>query len=75
MYVSMAGFWFTGIILVFYLFHIVEKFYKIPWLKIEFVCCALCTLLYVIAASLVVASIVESYKVAGVSILINYTIF
>ncbi|XP_043589186.1 CKLF-like MARVEL transmembrane domain-containing protein 8 isoform X3 [Bombus pyrosoma] len=32
--VAMGGFWFTGILLVFYLFHIVEKFSKIPWLKI-----------------------------------------
>lgn len=32
--VSMIGFWFTGILLVFYLFHIIEKFSRIPWLKI-----------------------------------------
>lgn len=32
--VAMGGFWFTGILLVLYLFHIIEKFSKIPWLKI-----------------------------------------
>lgn len=32
--VAMGGFWFTGILLVLYLFHIVEKFVRIPWLKI-----------------------------------------
>ncbi|XP_026689027.1 plasmolipin [Diaphorina citri] len=32
--VAMFGFWFTGILLVLYLFHIIEKLYKIPWLKI-----------------------------------------
>lgn len=32
--IAVFGFWFTGILLVLYLFHIVEKFYKIPWLKI-----------------------------------------
>jgi hypothetical protein len=32
--VAMGGFWFTGILLVFYLFHIIEKFSRIPWLKI-----------------------------------------
>lgn len=32
--VAMGGFWFTGILLVLYLFHIVEKFSRIPWLKI-----------------------------------------
>lgn len=51
--VSMGGFWFTGIMLVFYLFHIVEKFYRIPWLKIEFVFCAIWTFFYILAASLV----------------------
>lgn len=71
----MTGFWFTGILLVFYLFHIVEKFYKMPWLKIEFVFCALWTLLYVIAASLAVSySVVEAFVAAGVSILFNYVI-
>ncbi|XP_067007188.1 CKLF-like MARVEL transmembrane domain-containing protein 4 [Anabrus simplex] len=50
--VAMTGFWFTGIVLALYLFHIVEKFYRIPWLKIEFVFCAVWTLFYLIAASL-----------------------
>ncbi|XP_046961627.1 CKLF-like MARVEL transmembrane domain-containing protein 4 [Vanessa cardui] len=53
-WISMIAFWFTGILLGFYLFHIVEKFYKIPWLKIEFVFTALWTLLYLIAAILAV---------------------
>ncbi|XP_076395746.1 CKLF-like MARVEL transmembrane domain-containing protein 4 isoform X2 [Megachile rotundata] len=39
--VAMGGFWFTGILLVFYLFHIIEKFSKIPWLKIFFGFCAM----------------------------------
>ncbi|XP_072936496.1 CKLF-like MARVEL transmembrane domain-containing protein 4 [Epargyreus clarus] len=51
--ISMIAFWFTGILLGFYLFHIVEKFYKIPWLKIEFVFCAVWTLLYLIGSILV----------------------
>ncbi|XP_059058992.1 CKLF-like MARVEL transmembrane domain-containing protein 4 [Achroia grisella] len=51
-WISMIAFWFTGILLGFYLFHMVEKFYKIPWLKIEFVFCALWTLLYLLAAIL-----------------------
>ncbi|XP_023954139.1 CKLF-like MARVEL transmembrane domain-containing protein 4 [Bicyclus anynana] len=52
-WIAMIAFWFTGILLGLYLFHIVEKFYKIPWLKIEFVFTALWTLLYLIAAILV----------------------
>ncbi|XP_066584237.1 CKLF-like MARVEL transmembrane domain-containing protein 4 [Prorops nasuta] len=50
--VAMGGFWFTGIVLVLYLFHIVEKFSRIPWLKIEFVFCSIWTVFYLLAASL-----------------------
>lgn len=32
--ISMFGFWFSLFMLVFYLFHVIECFYKIPWLKI-----------------------------------------
>jgi hypothetical protein len=32
--VAMGGFWFTGILLALYVFHVIEKFYRIPWLKI-----------------------------------------
>lgn len=66
--VAMGGFWFTGIMLVLYLFHIVEKFYRIPWLKIEFVFCALWTFFYLIAASLVAAQsyVSEANIVAGI---------
>lgn len=50
--VAMGGFWFTGILLALYLFHVVEKFFKIPWLKIEFIFCAIWTVFYLLAASL-----------------------
>ncbi|KAK2588275.1 hypothetical protein KPH14_004298 [Odynerus spinipes] len=50
--VAMIGFWFTGVLLVLYLFHIVEKFSKIPWLKIELIFCGLWAFFYFIAASL-----------------------
>lgn len=65
--VAMAGFWFTGILLVFYLFHIVEKFSKIPWLKIEFIFCVIWTAFYLLAASLAAdyARYVEAFGVAA----------
>ncbi|PSN34447.1 hypothetical protein C0J52_21466 [Blattella germanica] len=53
--VAMGGFWFTGIILALYLFHVIEKFYRIPWLKIEFVFCTIWTFFYLLAASLAAA--------------------
>ncbi|XP_062547892.1 CKLF-like MARVEL transmembrane domain-containing protein 4 [Armigeres subalbatus] len=63
--VAMLGFWFSGIMLVFYLFHVCEKFHKIPWLKIEMYFCAAWTLLYMLAASLAAATNVEVYHAAA----------
>lgn len=62
-FVAMTGFWFTGILLVFYLFHVIEKFFKIPWLKVEFGFCALWTFFYLLAASLAagLASVDEAF--------------
>ncbi|PNF26063.1 hypothetical protein B7P43_G06390 [Cryptotermes secundus] len=54
--VAMGGFWFTGILLALYLFHVIEKFYRIPWLKIEFVFCTIWTFFYLLAASLAAAN-------------------
>ncbi|CAG9814394.1 unnamed protein product [Phaedon cochleariae] len=63
--VSMTAFWFTGIILVFYLFHLIEKSYRIPWIKIELGFCAIWTCLYLIAASLAISFYIEAYVAAG----------
>jgi uncharacterized membrane protein len=46
----MIGFWFTGILLIFYVFHVVERYFRIPWIQIELIFCALWTLLYLIAS-------------------------
>lgn len=73
-FVAMTGFWVTGFLLVFYLFHIIEKFFKIPWLKVEFVFCALWTAFYLIAASLAAALHNEAYAVAAVSIKVSYLV-
>ncbi|XP_076763317.1 CKLF-like MARVEL transmembrane domain-containing protein 4 [Xylocopa sonorina] len=65
--VAMGGFWFTGILLVFYLFHIIEKFSKIPWLKIEFIFCVIWTAFYLLASALAVdnARFVEAFGAAA----------
>lgn len=34
-FVSMTGFWVSGILLIFYLLHVIEKFHVIPWVMIE----------------------------------------
>jgi len=31
---AMGGFWITGILLAFYLFHVIEKLYFIPWIMV-----------------------------------------
>jgi uncharacterized membrane protein len=46
----MTGFWFTGILLVFYVFHVIERLFRIPWIQIELGFCAVWTLLYFIAS-------------------------
>ncbi|VVC88822.1 unnamed protein product [Leptidea sinapis] len=61
---TMLAFWFTAILLVFYLFHIVEKFYKIPWLKMEFVLTSAWTLLILVAAILAV-TVSDDAHIAG----------
>lgn len=32
--VAVSAIWWNTIILLFYLFHVIERFYKIPWLKV-----------------------------------------
>lgn len=61
----MCGFWFSGLMLVFYVFHVVEKFFRIPWLKIEFGFYAIWTLLYLIASILAVTFNSAAYTAAG----------
>lgn len=67
--VAMTGFWFTGIMLILYLFHVVEKLHLIPWLKIEFAFCALWTFLYLIASALLANyGYIEPFAAASVSV-------
>lgn len=49
-FVSMTGFWTSGILLLFYLLHVVEKFHVIPWMLIETVYCAAWAFFFVTAA-------------------------
>jgi len=48
--VAMTGFWTTGVLLLFYLLHVMEKFHVIPWLLIEFVFTALWTFFFLTAS-------------------------
>ncbi|XP_055921931.1 CKLF-like MARVEL transmembrane domain-containing protein 8 [Eupeodes corollae] len=63
--IAMTGFWFTVLMLAAYLFHVCEKFYKIPWLKIEMYFCALWTVLYLFAACFAATFASGAYKVGA----------
>ncbi|XP_053692274.1 plasmolipin-like [Sabethes cyaneus] len=63
--VAMIGFWFTCIMLVFYLFHVCEKFHKIPWLKIVMYFCAAWALVYMLASSFAAATNVKAFQAAA----------
>ncbi|KAF8768469.1 CKLF-like MARVEL transmembrane domain-containing protein 4 [Argiope bruennichi] len=54
-FVAMTAFWVVLVLLVLYLFHIIEKLHWIPWLLGELGFTALWTVFYFIAACVVVA--------------------
>merc|ERR1711956_33698 len=45
-FVSVTGFLVTGLLLSFYLFHIIEKLSKVPWIMIEMGFCILLSFFY-----------------------------
>ncbi|XP_014249752.1 uncharacterized protein LOC106666806 [Cimex lectularius] len=61
------GFWFTGILMMFYTFHIIEKFYKVPWLKIELVYCALWSLFLMIGSTVCAPNLSADVTIGFVS--------
>lgn len=67
-FVANLGFWFSVTLLVLYLFHLVEKYHGIKWLKIEMIACIVMVFLYVIASTIVVAFGAAAYSAAGVSV-------
>jgi hypothetical protein len=54
--VVIMGFWYTLILLIFYVCHVIEKFYGLPWLRAELVCTGLMVILYIIASIIVVVT-------------------
>ncbi|KAF2898809.1 hypothetical protein ILUMI_07373 [Ignelater luminosus] len=48
--VSMFGVFVTGILLICYLFHVVEKYYKAPWIKFELFYCSIMAFCLLIAS-------------------------
>ncbi|XP_068621387.1 CKLF-like MARVEL transmembrane domain-containing protein 4 [Battus philenor] len=63
--VAHIGLWFSGILLLLYLFHVVEKYHKLKWLIIEMIAYAVISFLYLIASTIVVAFGAAAYSAAG----------
>ncbi|KAG6453011.1 CKLF-like MARVEL transmembrane domain-containing protein 4 [Manduca sexta] len=63
--VANLGFWFSGAMLLFYLFHLIEKYHNIKWLQVEMVACAVMVFLYMIASTIVVAFGSAAYSAGG----------
>ncbi|CAG9784749.1 unnamed protein product [Diatraea saccharalis] len=63
--VANLAFWSAGCLILCYLFHVVEKYHNIKWLKIELVVDVVLVFLYVIASTIVVAFGSAAYSAAG----------
>lgn len=77
--VAMTGFWFTGIMFLLYLFQVVYKAQRIPWLQIEMWFCAIITVFFLIVSALAAdmgtgAFIAAAVSVAKKLVLIRYFI-
>lgn len=48
---AMGGFWITGILLAFYLFHVIEKLHFIPWIMVEMGYCGAWCFFYLTASA------------------------
>lgn len=60
------GWWFTLVMLILYLFHVIEKFYTLPWLPIEIGVICIVSLLYFIASLMVILISDVAHTIAGV---------
>lgn len=63
----MQGFWFTGIMFGLYIFQIVYKFNRIPWMRIEMWACAVTAVFYLIASCLAASLGPGAFIAAAVS--------
>ncbi|XP_038208566.1 proteolipid protein 2-like [Zerene cesonia] len=59
------GLWFSAILLLFYTFHIIEKYHNVKWLHIEMIGCGVVSFLYLIGSTIVVAFGSAAYSAAG----------
>lgn len=58
--------WFSVVMLLTYMWHMVERYHNFPWLKLEMVAYTVFTFLYLIASTIAVAFGDAAYSAAGV---------
>ncbi|CAH0726390.1 unnamed protein product, partial [Brenthis ino] len=63
--VAHLGLWFSFILLMMYLFHVVEKYHNFMWLKVEMIACGVLAFLNLISSTIVVAFGSAGYSAAG----------
>ncbi|KAF2898808.1 hypothetical protein ILUMI_07372 [Ignelater luminosus] len=63
--VSMLGVWITGILLVCYLYHVVEKYYNLPWIKLELFYCTVIAFCFLVAACMTAEVEDIAFQIAG----------
>ena len=64
-FVSIAGFFVSGILLILYLLHVVEKLQVIPWILSEMIFCAIWTIFYLAAGIACAANTSLTCNIAG----------
>lgn len=65
--VAMTAFWFSLLMLPLYLFHVVEKLYRLPWVQLELGVYTVFTILYLIGSIFVASYPVGAFRAAAVS--------
>lgn len=68
----MIAFWFSGVLLVLYLFHVIYVLSKVPWIKIEFFFCIGAALLLGITSAVIIGQGGGMLIAAGVRILSKF---
>lgn len=70
--ISMISFWFSGVLLVLYLFHVIYVLSKVPWIKIEFFFCVGAAFCLGISSAVIVGHGIATLIAAGVRIYKRY---
>lgn len=67
--IAMIAFWFSGVLLVLYLFHAIYVLSKVPWIKIEFFFCIGAAILLGITSAVIIGQGGGMLIAAGVRII------